>query len=47
MPQPEPDVAARLAVALAATRLAAAETLRWFGSGRLTVERKADASPVT
>jgi hypothetical protein len=38
MPQPEPDVAARLAVALAATRLAAAETLRWFGRPDLAVE---------
>jgi histidinol phosphatase-like enzyme (inositol monophosphatase family) len=47
MPAPEPDVSARLAAALAATREAAAETLRWFGSPRLTIERKADASPVT
>jgi histidinol phosphatase-like enzyme (inositol monophosphatase family) len=45
--QPDPAVAARLAVALAATRLAAAETLHWFGSATLAVERKADASPVT
>lgn len=45
--QPEPDVAARLGVALTATRLAASETLRWFGSPTLSVERKADASPVT
>jgi histidinol-phosphatase len=46
-PQPEPAVAARLEAALAATRLAAAETLRWFCSPALAVERKADASPVT
>jgi len=46
-PQPEPAVATRLAAALAATRLAASETLRWFGSRSLAVERKADASPVT
>jgi histidinol-phosphatase len=47
MPQSDPELAARLEVALAATRLAAAETLRWFGSSKLIVERKADASPVT
>jgi histidinol-phosphatase len=41
------DVAARLAAALAATRLAAAETLRWFGRADLAVEDKADLSPVT
>jgi histidinol-phosphatase len=39
--------AGRLEVAVAATRLAAAETLRWFGDPALAVERKADASPVT
>jgi len=44
---PEPDLARRLEVALDATRLAAAETLRWFGDPGLAVERKADASPVT
>lgn len=40
-------LAARLEAALAATRLAAADTLRWFGDPTLTVERKADRSPVT
>lgn len=43
----DPAVAARLDVALAATRLAAAETLRWFCNPALEVERKADQSPVT
>jgi histidinol-phosphatase len=42
-----PDVAARLEAARAAVRLAAAETLRWFGTAGLVVEAKADASPVT
>jgi len=37
----------RLDAALAATRLAAAETLRWFGSPALSVDRKSDHSPVT
>jgi len=37
----------RLTVAIAAARLAAADTLAWFGDPRLAVERKADASPVT
>jgi histidinol-phosphatase len=46
-PQAEPPIAARLEAALAATRLAAAETLRWFGNPDLEVDRKADASPVT
>ncbi|MBM4022125.1 MAG: inositol monophosphatase [Planctomycetes bacterium] len=45
-PSPEPGDE-RLAAAIAAARLAAAETLRWFGSPRLAVEKKADASPVT
>jgi histidinol phosphatase-like enzyme (inositol monophosphatase family) len=40
-------LAARLEAALAATRLAAADTLRWFGDPTLAVERKADRSPVT
>ena len=40
-------LAARLEAALAATRLAAADTLRWFGDPALAVERKADRSPVT
>jgi histidinol-phosphatase len=40
-------VAARLEAALAATRLAAAETLRWFGGDGLVVDTKSDASPVT
>jgi histidinol phosphatase-like enzyme (inositol monophosphatase family) len=44
---PDPAAASRLEVALEATRLAAAETLRWFGDSELAVERKADASPVT
>jgi histidinol-phosphatase len=41
------DVTARLASALAAVRLAAAETLRWFDRPGLAVEEKADQSPVT
>jgi histidinol-phosphatase len=45
--QPDPAAAARLEAALAAARLASTETLRWFGSPALEVERKADASPVT
>jgi histidinol-phosphatase len=45
--EPAAGPAARLEVALAAARAAAAETLRWFGDRRLEVERKADASPVT
>ena len=40
-------LASRLEAALAATRLAAAETLRWFGNPALHVTRKADDSPVT
>jgi histidinol phosphatase-like enzyme (inositol monophosphatase family) len=40
-------VAARLESALAATRAAAAETLRWFGSAEIVVDAKADRSPVT
>ncbi len=44
---PHPEVAERLETALAAIRLAAAETLRWFGSPALTVDSKADRSPVT
>jgi histidinol-phosphatase len=43
----DPAVAGRLDAALAATRLAAADTLRWFGDSTLAVERKSDASPVT
>jgi histidinol-phosphatase len=43
----DPAASSRLEAALAATRLAAAETLRWFGDPALAVERKADASPVT
>ena len=42
-----PDVAVRLAAAIAAARLAAADTLRWFNDPTLAVEQKADASPVT
>ncbi len=41
------DTQARLEVAIAAARAAAAETLRWFGRADLAVEDKADASPVT
>jgi histidinol phosphatase-like enzyme (inositol monophosphatase family) len=41
------SVADRLAVAIEATRLAAADTLRWFGAASLVVDRKADDSPVT
>jgi len=40
-------VARRLDVAISATRLAAADTLRWFGGSSLVVDRKADDSPVT
>jgi histidinol phosphatase-like enzyme (inositol monophosphatase family) len=40
-------IADRLAVAIEATRLAAADTLRWFGAASLVVDRKADDSPVT
>jgi histidinol phosphatase-like enzyme (inositol monophosphatase family) len=40
-------LAARLEAALAATRLAASDTLRWFGDPALAVECKADRSPVT
>jgi histidinol phosphatase-like enzyme (inositol monophosphatase family) len=46
-PAVEPAVAKRLDAALAATRLAAAETLRWFCNPALEVEQKADRSPVT
>ena len=37
----------RLGAAIAAARLAAADTLRWFNSPTLVVDTKADASPVT
>jgi len=37
----------RLVAAIAAARLAAADTLRWFNSPTLVVDTKADASPVT
>ena len=40
-------IAGRLAAALSAARLAAAETLRWFRAPGLTVTQKADRSPVT
>jgi histidinol-phosphatase len=40
-------VADRLAVAIAAARRAAADTLGWFGAAGLVVDTKADASPVT
>ncbi|MCE9631280.1 MAG: inositol monophosphatase [Planctomycetia bacterium] len=42
-----PAVAARLTAAIAAARLAGAETLRWFGAAALVVDTKADQSPVT
>jgi len=41
------ESAARLETALAAVRLAAAETLRWFDRSDLAVEEKPDRSPVT
>jgi histidinol phosphatase-like enzyme (inositol monophosphatase family) len=44
---PAPPVTARLAAAIAAARLAGAETLRWFGAAALVVDTKADQSPVT
>jgi len=44
---PDPALAGRLETAIHATRAAAAETLRWFQAASLTVERKADRSPVT
>ncbi len=44
---PEPSVTDRLAAALAAARLAAAEMLPWFCNPSLEVEQKADRSPVT
>jgi histidinol-phosphatase len=37
----------RLEAALAAVRIAASETLRWFGHPDLAIDRKADHSPVT
>jgi len=40
-------VADRLAVALAAARVAGADTLGWFQGAGLVVDTKADASPVT
>jgi histidinol phosphatase-like enzyme (inositol monophosphatase family) len=43
----EPAVADRLEAALIATRLATADTLRWFCNPALEVEQKADLSPVT
>jgi histidinol phosphatase-like enzyme (inositol monophosphatase family) len=46
-PSARDDVSRRLDAALAAARLAAADTLRWFGRADLAVESKADASPVT
>jgi histidinol-phosphatase len=44
---PDADVSSRLACALAATRSAAAATLRWFAAADLAVSLKADRSPVT
>ncbi len=43
----EAVVSRRLEAALVATKLAAAETLRWFCNPALEVEQKADRSPVT
>ena len=43
----DPAVGHRLDAALAAARLAAAETLRWFHDPGLVIDTKADASPVT
>jgi histidinol-phosphatase len=37
----------RLAAAIEAARLAAADTLRWFNNPTLVIDTKADASPVT
>jgi histidinol-phosphatase len=45
--RPDGPTQARLETALAAVRLAAAETLRWFERPDLAVEEKADQSPVT
>lgn len=43
----DPQLEARLQVALAATREAGASTLAWFQNPQLAVQTKADASPVT
>ena len=43
----DPAIGSRLDTAIAAARAAAAETLRWFESERLTVSVKDDRSPVT
>jgi histidinol phosphatase-like enzyme (inositol monophosphatase family) len=42
-----PAIADRLAAAVRAARLAAAETLRWFNAPGLAVAEKSDRSPVT
>lgn len=42
-----PQAASRLDAARSAVHLAAAETLRWFDTPDLTIEEKADRSPVT
>jgi histidinol phosphatase-like enzyme (inositol monophosphatase family) len=47
MTPPPDDIGRRLAVAIDATREAAAETLRWFDSTKFTVTQKGDRSPVT
>jgi len=44
---PDPELEARLQVALAATREAGLGTLAWFQNSQLAVQTKADASPVT
>lgn len=46
-PRPTAAVSERLEVALEAVRQATPETLRWFGASDLTVDEKADQSPVT
>ena len=43
---PDPALMERLEVALAATREAGLGTLDWFQNPQLTVQTKADASPV-
>jgi histidinol-phosphatase len=45
--RPDATTTLRLEAALAAVRQAAATTLRWFNAAGLTVDEKADRSPVT
>lgn len=47
MSRPEPDIAARLELALSAGREAGDMTLHWFGGDNYQVELKPDDSPVT